>query len=261
MSHQPGAAKGQKASRNGGNPPPQKQPLRPPLTFVQQRLALPEPVTSKAPYITRFVIQNVGQVCADIFVDVSAAKTLELMEQEAQEGVSIRQVNKQEMLSRLEQFGQASASDTGAKLGKAKKTGQESEDGKSKPLTPNYELDKGRNDYLDKLAADYSIPLFKNATDADYREYLNVLMSGQNLSDVYAQKIVKSSETKSVDANKIFQISIQPNHKMTLNISITENQQQNNGEQKYVFMNIYMLGIHHAADVTRTDSEIDRQIA
>ena len=71
-------------------------------------------------------------------------------------------------------------------------------------MTPNYELDKNRTDYLDKLAADYSIPLFKNATDADYREYLNVLMSGQNLSDVYAQKIVKSSETKSADANKIF---------------------------------------------------------
>lgn len=90
------------------------------------------------------------------------------------------------MLNRLEQFGQADAGDANAKLGKIKKSGQESEDGKSKPLTPNYELDKDRSDYLDKLAADYSIPLFKNATDADYREYLNVLMSGQNLSDVYA---------------------------------------------------------------------------
>ena len=75
---------------------------------------------------------------------------------------------------------------------------------------------------MDKLAADYNIPLFKNATDADYREYLNVLMSGQNLSDVYAQKIIKSSEVKTADANKIFQLSIQPSHKMTLNISITE---------------------------------------
>lgn len=147
------------------------------------------------------------------------------------------------------------------KLGKTKKIASDSEDGKNKPLTPNYELDKNRSDYLDKLAADYSIPLFKNATDADYREYLNVLMSGQNLSDVYAQKIVKSSETKSADANKIFQISIQPGHKMTLNVSITENQQQSNGALKYVFMNVYMLGIHHAADVTRIDSAIENQIA
>lgn len=80
MSHQQNGAKGQRASRNGAHPPQPKQPTRPPLTFLQQRFALPEPVTSKAPYITRFVIQNVGQVCADIFVDVSAAKTLELME-------------------------------------------------------------------------------------------------------------------------------------------------------------------------------------
>lgn len=72
---------------------------------------------------------------------------------------------------------------------------------------------------------------------------------------------MKSSETKSADANKIFQISIQPGYKMTLNISITENQQQNSGTQKYVFMNVYMLGIHHAADVMRIDSEIEGQIA